>query len=228
MLPLQVLFEDKYLLAVNKPHTLVVENEPNLKITIQSLALDYLYSKTKYPEKCFIGLPHRLDRPVSGVIILAKKKSVLKMLAAIFSKREVEKVYLAITENRPETDATELNNWLVKNIDERKAIIHNHQVRNSIKVTLQYKFIAQNKYGSLLQVNLITGKFHQIRSQLAHIACAIVGDKHYNETSSYKENSICLHAYTLSFVHPITNKPLKITAPLPDDEVWNSFSSTIK
>ena len=228
MLPLQVLFEDNYLLAVNKPHALVVENESPLNTSLQSLALDYLRSKTKYPQKCFIGVPHRLDRPVSGIIILAKKKSVLKMLADIFSKREVEKVYLAITENRPATDEAELNNWLVKDKDNRKAIIYNLQVKNSLKVILQYKLIAQNKNGSLLQINLITGKFHQIRSQLAHLGCAIVGDKHYGATSSYKETSICLHAHTLSFVHPITNELLKITAPVPDDELWNSFSSTIK
>src|SRR4051812_42445018 len=107
---LQVLYEDKYLLALNKPQGLVSEKEPNLKYTLESLALDYLRSNAKYPQKCFIGLPHRLDRPVSGVVLLAKKKSVLKMLVDIFYKREIEKTYLAVVENRPSIEAGELIN----------------------------------------------------------------------------------------------------------------------
>ena len=110
---LQIIFEDKYLLALNKPHGIVVEHEPNLKYTLQSRALDYIRSKEKYPQKCFIGVPHRLDRPVSGVVLFSKKKLVLKMLADIFYKREIEKIYLAVTDNRPQKDEGEVVNWLV-------------------------------------------------------------------------------------------------------------------
>jgi 23S rRNA pseudouridine1911/1915/1917 synthase len=201
----------------------VVEYEPHLKYTLESLAMNYIRSKEKYPQKCFIGLPHRLDRPVSGVVLFAKKKSVLKMLVEIFSKREIEKTYWAITENRPAKDEDELVNWLFKDTEKRKAIIYDTQVRDSMKVILRYKFIAQNEKGSLLEIKLITGKFHQIRAQLGHMGCPVVGDAHYGSTKPYKENAICLHARQLKLVHPITNEPLNIIADVPDDEMWNSI-----
>ena len=218
-----VIFEDKYLLALNKPQGLVSEHEPNLKYTLESLALDYTRSKEKYPHKCFIGLPHRLDRPVSGVVLLAKKKSMLKMLVDIFYKREITKTYWAIAENRPPKDEGELINWLVKNSEKRKAIIYDKEVRDSMRVILRYQFVSQNEFGSLLQIKLITGKFHQIRAQLSHMGCSIIGDAHYGSIKAYKENSICLHARSLELLHPMTKENLKLIAETPDDEVWNSF-----
>jgi 23S rRNA pseudouridine1911/1915/1917 synthase len=226
--PLQILFEDRQLLAVNKPQGIVVEREPHLKYTLESLALNYIRAKEKYPQKCFIGLPHRLDRPVSGVVLFAKKKSILKMLVELFSKRQLDKTYLAMVESRPEKDEDEVVNWLVKDVEKRKAIIHNSEVKDSMRVILRYKFVAENEFGSLLQVKLITGKFHQIRAQLSHIGCPIIGDSHYGSSKVYKENAICLHARSLELIHPGTNEPLKITAETPDDEIWNSFAALIK
>jgi 23S rRNA pseudouridine1911/1915/1917 synthase len=224
---LKILFEDKYLLAINKPHGIVVEREPNLKYTLEGFALDYIRSKEKYPQKCFIGVPHRLDRPVSGVILFSKKKSVLKMLVEIFSKREIEKTYLAIVENRPQKDEAELMHWLVKDFVQRKAIIYPTQVKNSMRVILRYKFISQNESGTLLEVKLITGKFHQIRAQLSHIGCPIVGDVHYGSVKPYKENAICLHARKLYLVHPMTSERLEIKADVPDDAIWDSFKNVL-
>ncbi len=228
MLPpkLTVLFEDKYLLALNKPQGLVTEHEPSLKYTLQSLALEYIRSKEKYPQKCFIGVPHRLDRPVSGMVLLAKKKSVLKELVEIFYRREIKKTYLAVTEGRPPKAEGELINWLVKDTEKRKAIIYDREVRNSMRVELRYQFISQNEYGSLLRIQLITGKFHQIRAQLAHIGCPIIGDSHYGSTKTYIENAICLHAESLQLIHPMTNESMKPVAETPDDEIWNSFETT--
>lgn len=223
---LSVLFEDKYLLALNKPQGLVTEHEPSLKYTLQSLALEYIRSKEKYPQKCFIGVSHRLDRPVSGVVLLAKKKSVLKELVEIFYRREIEKTYLAVTEGRPPKAEGELINWLVKDPEKRKAIIHDREVRDSMRVILRYQFVSQNENGSLLRIKLITGKFHQIRAQLAHIGCPIIGDLHYGSTKTYKENAICLHAESLELVHPMTGEKMKPVAETPDDEIWNSFETT--
>lgn len=225
--PIHVLYEDRQLLAVSKPQGLVAEYEPHLKFSLESMALNYIRSKEKYPQKCFIGLPHRLDRPVSGVVLLAKKKSALKMLVEIFAKREIEKTYLAIVENQPPQLEDELVNWLVKDTEKRKAIIYPTQVRDAMRVVLQYQQVAQNQQGYLLQIKLITGKFHQIRAQLANMGCPIVGDAHYGSTKPYKENAIGLHARSLKLVHPITNEPLDITAPLPDDEMWILFNSAI-
>ena len=220
---LKIIYEDKQLLAVNKPQALVTEYEPHLNFTLESMAMNYIRSQEKYPQKCFIGLPHRLDRPVSGVVLFAKKKSVLKMLMEIFSKREIEKTYLAIVENNPPKTEDELVNWLVKDTKIRKAIIHNREVKDAMRVLLRYKLIAQNQTGSLLEIKLITGKYHQIRAQLAHMGCPIIGDAHYGSTKPYKENAICLHARELKLIHPVTHEPLVLMAQVPDDEFWRSF-----
>ena len=221
---LQILLEDKQLLAVNKPQGIVTEYEPHLNFTLESMALNYIRSNEKYPQKCFIGVPHRLDRPVSGVVLFSKKKSILKMLVEKFSKREMDKTYLAIVENAPPKPEDELVNWLVKDTEKRKAIIHATQVRDAMRVVLCYRIVAQNATGCLLEIKLITGKFHQIRAQLSNIGCPIIGDAHYGSTKIYKENAICLHAKQLSFVHPLTNEALNIIAPVPKDEVWNAFA----
>jgi 23S rRNA pseudouridine1911/1915/1917 synthase len=224
---LKILFEDKYLLAINKPHGMVTERDAHLQHTLESLALRYIQSKEKYPQKCFIGLPHRLDRPVSGVVLFAKKKSVLKMLAELFSEREVKKTYIAIVEHHPPKKKDELVHWLVKDAAKRKAVVHDKEVTGSVKAILQYRFISENKSGALLQIQLITGKYHQIRAQLSHIGCPVIGDAHYGASKVYKENSIALHARKLELIHPATNEPLEIKAPLPDDELWNFFRNTV-
>ena len=222
---IQILFEDAYLLAVNKPPGIVVESAQVTHQTLQAQALSYIRSKEKYPDKCFIGPPHRLDRPVSGVVLLAKKKSVLKMLTEIFAGRQVAKTYLAITEQCPEEKEGVLVNWLVKDMALRKAIIHNQEVKNSARVELRYHVIAQENNKTLLRVELITGKYHQIRAQLAHAGCPIIGDSHYGSSVLYHENAIGLHAYRLQLTHPVTNERLEITAPPPDDDMWHDFKN---
>jgi 23S rRNA pseudouridine1911/1915/1917 synthase len=224
---LHVLYEDKQLLAINKPQGIVVEFEPHLKYTLESVALNYLKEKDLYPWKCFIGVPHRLDRPVSGVVLFSKKRSVLKMLVEIFSKREIEKTYWAITDKRPSKNEDELVNWLVKDTEHRRAVIHDKEVTESMRVVLRYKVLTENATGCLLQIKLITGKFHQIRAQLSHMGCPIIGDAHYGSTKPYKENAICLHARQLKLVHPVINEPLTIEANPPDDEMWNAFATPV-
>ncbi len=224
---LQILFEDQYLLAINKPHGLVTDRDSRLPQTLESLALEYIQSKEKYPQKCFIGLPHRLDRPVSGVVLLAKKKSVLKMLSELFTQRAIGKTYLAVTECCPPKQEDELAHWLTKDFKQRKALIDEQERKGSVKTVLCYKRLAENKSATLLQIKLITGKFHQIRAQLAYINCPIVGDTLYGSSKSYKENAIALHAWKLELTHPVTNTSLVITAHLPDDEKWNVFKNVL-
>ena len=222
-----ILFEDKHLLAINKPHGMVTERNAYLPYTLEAIALRYIQSKEKYPQKCFIGLPHRLDRPVSGVVLFAKKKSVLKTLAELFSKREIRKTYLALVEHRPPEKEGELVHWLAKDVAKRKSVVHAQEAAGSAKAILQYRFIAENESGALLQIQLITGKYHQIRVQWSHIGCPVIGDAHYGASKVYKENAIALHARKLELIHPATHEPLEIIAPLPDDELWNSFGNTI-
>lgn len=220
----QILFEDNYLLAVSKPHGLVTERDERIPETLESLALDYLKSKTKYPQKCFIGLPHRLDRPVSGVVLLAKKKSVLKMLGELFAQRAIEKTYVAITENRPPQQESELKHWLEKDQKQRKAIIHPKEMKNAAQAILHYKLLSEKQEGSLLEIKLLTGKFHQIRAQLAYINCPVVGDALYGSSKPYKEKAIALHARKLELAHPVTKEKLSLVAPLPDNALWNAFA----
>jgi len=224
---LQILFEDKYLLAINKPHGLVTDKDARLPQTLESLTLEYIQSKEKYPQKCFIGLPHRLDRPVSGVVLFAKMKSVLKLLSELFAQRAIEKTYLAITEHRPSKQEDELKNWIEKDLKQRKALIHLREKTNSLQAILRYKLISNKPVGSLLEIKLLTGKFHQIRAQLANSGCPIIGDTLYGASTFYKENGIALQARELRFAHPITKEPLTIIAPSPEDELWDNFKTAL-
>jgi 23S rRNA pseudouridine1911/1915/1917 synthase len=152
----------------------------------------------------------------------------LKMLMETFAKREIEKTYLAITEVKPPKEEDELENWLVKDNTFRKAMLYNSEVKYSSKVILRYKVLSEVSSRCLLQVNLVTGKYHQIRAQLSHIGCPIIGDARYGAKTVYKENAICLHANSLRLMHPVTNEPLHITCPPPDDEFWNPFREVWK
>lgn len=221
--PLSVLFEDNYLLALNKPCGIVTDKDIRMNDTLEAQALAYLRSKEKYPEKCFIGLPHRLDRPVSGVVLFAKKKSMLKKLSEIFEKRKIEKTYWAIVESKPKKSEDALTHWLVKDAAEKRALVYDSQVKNSTRVALQYKTLTENTRGTLLEIKLLTGKFHQIRAQLAHIGCPIAGDARYGAKSPYREHAICLHARELRLLHPATGHALQIQAPAPEDAAWKSF-----
>lgn len=144
----KIIYEDKYLLAINKPQGIVSEHESHLRFSVESMALNYCRSREKYPQKCFIGMPQRLDRPVSGVLLFAKKRSVLKMLVETFTKRELDKSYYAIVETRPEKDEAELVNWLVKDTLQRKAILHKTEVKDSVRAVLRYQFMNQNSFGT--------------------------------------------------------------------------------
>ena len=145
-----ILFEDKQLLALNKPCGVIVESDANQTNTLEAEALAYIRANEKYPDKCFIGAPHRLDKPVSGVVLLAKKKSILKQLSETFATRDIQKTYLAIVEITPDKPSAELVHWLVKDATKRKALICNTEVKNSTRVRLNYQVLVENKFGTLL------------------------------------------------------------------------------
>lgn len=220
----QIIFEDKHLLVVNKPCGIVSEDDEYLRYSLESLALDYLKRKEKYPQKCFIGVPHRLDRPVSGTIIFAKKRSTLKNLVEQFRARTTKKNYLAIAENKPLQDEALLIHWHRKNSETRKAELLSEEKEGTMRAQLKYKLLAQRKNFCLLEVELITGKYHQIRAQLAKINCPVVGDALYGSKIPYEENAIALHAFKIEINHPFTNERITFTAPLPQNEFWKKFS----
>jgi 23S rRNA pseudouridine1911/1915/1917 synthase len=204
--------------AVNKPFGISVEKTLGANDTIQDQVLDYLYNYTSMP---FVGIVHRLDRVTSGILLMAKKKSALRKLNVQFAQRQVKKTYLAVVEGIPPQSEALLAQWLYKDQKEKKAIIFKEPGENRDACNLQYRVVQQDKDKALLEVELLTGKFHQIRAQLAAQGTPIIGDEKYGATKiQYAEMGIALHAYSLEFADLIDQTPIKLTAPLPEHSVW--------
>ncbi|MFN7115815.1 MAG: RluA family pseudouridine synthase [Saprospiraceae bacterium] len=208
---IDILYESTWLLAVNKPAGVLVEKSPYYP-SVETWAENYVAQQSKKP---FVGIVHRLDRPVSGVLLLAKKKAALKDLNEQFRLRTIQKTYLALVENEPPTPSGALLHWLKKDIINKKAIIYNNAVKQSEECRLDYNIIEKKGAFYLLQITLHTGKFHQIRAQLAAIGCPIVGDEKYGAAHFYKNDAIALHANRLIFKDPLTAQPVIVEAPAP-------------
>ena len=216
----RILHETPHWLALNKPAGLIVERNPFEKPTVEDLVWDYLSSTKTKP---FLGIVHRLDRVTSGVLLMAKKKSSLKKLNEQFSRKQVRKTYLAVVENRPEKETAVLKNWLRKDQQNKRALIYRTEKKDAVEVSLEYRLTKENDNGFLLIVQPRTGKFHQIRAQLAAIGCPIVGDTKYGASNSTKSQTIALHAWKLAFRQPESGEALMLDAPLPREEVWATF-----
>ena len=166
---------------------------------------------------------HRLDKPVSGTLLIARKRSVLKLLNEQFASREVGKTYLAIVSAPPANPHGGLNHWLIKDDEAKRAIISDTPSPLAVEVRLTYKTLKEKNGKTLLEIDLITGKYHQIRAQLAHIGSPIIGDEKYGSKEKYLDNALALHASKLSFRHPIDGTNMAIVAPTPDDDWWDLF-----
>ncbi len=213
---LPILFEDKHLLLVNKPAGIAVERDRYRNPSVEGRIADY-FNTLKLPHNTIIGIAHRLDRPVSGVMLVAKKKSVLVHINQQFEAGTIKKVYFALTENKPEKKKATLANFLFKDVQKKQAIIYDKAAKNRLPCTLDYIYKGETSLGHLIEIHPHTGKFHQIRAQLAHIGCPIIGDDKYGSKKLYKENEIALHAFSLTFFHPIEEKEMTIEAPLPGE-----------
>ncbi len=206
-----ILYESKWLLAVNKPAGLVVEHSPSHP-SVEDWAVHYLKKKEPKP---FIGIIHRLDRTVSGVLLLAKRRAALKDLNKQFLQRRVEKIYLARVEHAPPKDQDTLIHWLRKDLKLKQAKIFEHPVPDAVECKLTYKTLTQDEAGAILEIHLHSGKFHQIRAQLTAIGCPILGDAKYGATRPWQPEAIALHAWKLSFTDPLTNQAVHLKTPLP-------------
>ncbi len=215
MIP-EILFEDKSILAINKPAGLMVENDKFNNPSAEAWVLEYI-KRERVPKNTIIGIIHRIDRPVSGVVLFAKKISILRDLNKQFEEGKVEKVYFAITHNKPEKEEELLQHYLFKDAKNKKANIYKNSRKSAVKCELFYKYSGKTDLGYLLEIHPLTGKYHQIRAQLAFIGCAIIGDEKYGSTVEYKLNEICLHAYSLEFNHPVEHKMLLVKSELPAD-----------
>lgn len=221
---MEVIYEDNHIIAVNKTCREIVQGDKTGDKPLSEVLKAWLKNKYNKPGNVFVGVTHRLDRPVSGVVIFAKTGKALTRLNELFRTGGVKKTYWAIVKNRPPKEEDELTNWLVRNEKQNKSYAYDTERPNAKKAVLHYRLIARSDNYYLLEVDLKTGRHHQIRSQLAHIGCPIKGDLKYGAGRSNPDGGISLHARSASFVHPVSKLPVHIVAPVPDDALWRAFS----
>ena len=184
----------------------------------------YIKAKYQKPGNVFLGVVHRLDRPVSGLVVFAKTSKALSRLNNMFRDGEVHKTYWAIVKNTPPYDEGELVNWIVRNEKQNKSYAYDHEVKNSKKAILRYKLIGHTDRYSLLEIHLLTGRHHQIRCQLSKMGCPIKGDLKYGAQRSNPDGSISLLSHRVEFVHPVSKETIVVEAPLPDDNLWKAIA----
>lgn len=225
-----VIYEDNHLLAVHKPAGILVHADVTGDESLSDVVKEYIRKRYGKPGEAFLGVIHRIDRPVSGVVLFAKTTKALQRMNEMFKNREVQKTYLAITEQRPAELEEELIHYLIK--DEQKNIARaSISARGDFKhgklSHLKYKLIASLGDHHLLEVMPYTGRPHQIRCQLGKIECPIRGDLKYGAQRTNFDGNICLHAYSLSFMHPVKKEPVTIKAKPPKDQVWGIFKGML-
>lgn len=219
MLP--ILSETPQWIAVNKPAGLLVEHSQWGYPSVEDEVMAHVSTQTRKP---FVGIVHRLDRAVSGALLLAKKKQALKDLNEQFRLHTVKKQYWALVENVPEQSAATLSGWLWKDQQNKKAILYDYQTPGALACSLEYRTLQTTAAGAWLEIDLHTGKFHQIRVQLAAIGCPIIGDEKYGAKQLYMPDAIALHACRLVFADPITHEKVIITAPKPAHARWEAIA----
>ncbi len=221
--PHDVLYEDNHLLVVNKPAGLLVQGDKTGDETLADLAKEYIKQKYNKPGDVFLGIVHRIDRPVSGVVVLARTSKALERLNTAFRDRKVKKEYWALVQKRPPQVKGHCEHWIRKNRDKNKSVALTKPGKGALKSILDYELIGRIAGYYLLDVHPETGRPHQIRVQLAKIGCPIAGDLKYGAPSKSNDGRIYLHSREIIFPHPVKKENVRITAGLPNDQVWQMF-----
>ena len=222
---MEVIYEDNHLIAVNKNCHELVQGDKTGDTSLADLLKTWLKEKYAKPGNVFVGATHRLDRPVTGVVVFAKTSKALARMNELFRTGEIKKTYWAIVRNRPPEVEQELTHWLVRNEKQNKSYVCTpSQKRDARKAVLHYRLLAQSENYYLLEIDLQTGRHHQIRCQLAAIGCPIRGDLKYGAGRSNPDGGISLHARRVSFVHPVSKRPINIVAPVPDEPLWKALT----
>lgn len=221
---LQVLYEDNHLIAINKRPGDIVQGDKTGDAPLSEVVKEYLKQKYDKPGNVYLGVAHRLDRPTSGIVVFAKTSKALPRLNRLFADKDAKKTYWAIVKERPEHHTGTLVHWLRRNTQQNRSQAYIKEVPKSKKAILEYRTIKELSHYFLLEIDLKTGRHHQIRAQLKAIGCPIKGDLKYGSERSNKDGSIHLHARSLSFVHPVKQELLNLVAPCPDDPIWNACS----
>jgi len=219
----RVLFEDNHLIVFNKKSSEIVQGDKTGDEPLSEKLKTYLKKKYNKPGNVYMGVVHRLDRPVSGALIFAKTGKALSRLNNMIKERSINKTYWAIVKNKPEKENAHLINYLIKNQKKNKSFVCSEQTKNSLKAELIYNLIGKSDKFYLLEIQLLTGRHHQIRAQLAHIGSPIKGDIKYGYHTTNKDASINLHSRKIEFIHPVKKEKMEIIAPVPDDSLWKYF-----
>ncbi len=220
---MQVVYEDNHIIVVNKAASEIVQGDKTGDKPLSEIVKQYIKEKYEKLGNVFLGVTHRLDRPVSGLVIFARTSKALSRLNEMFKKGEIKKTYWAIVKNAPPKQEDELVHYLVRNEKQNKSYAYDEEVKDSKKAILSYKCIVRSDNYYLLEINLQTGRHHQIRCQLAKINCPIKGDLKYGFSRSNIDGSISLHARKVSFLHPVSKEKIELEAPVPEDKLWQSI-----
>ncbi len=219
-----VLFEDNHFIAVYKFAGDLVQKDKTETESLEDKVKEYLKFKYQKPGNVYLGVIHRVDRPVTGVVLFSKTSKALSRINHLFQEKQVKKTYLAITQVEPDPPEDTIIHFLKRDEKKNKTFVYDWEVKDSKKAVLHYKLLGKSDRYYLLEIDLQTGRHHQIRSQLARIGCPIKGDLKYGFPRSNSDGSISLHSYKIAFQHPITNVYTEIIAPLPDDKLWRFFA----
>lgn len=222
---MDVVYEDNHLIIVNKSSSEIVQGDKTGDKPLAEIVKEYIKQKYHKPGNVFLGVVHRLDRPVSGLVVFARTSKALVRLNEMFRTKEVHKTYWAIVGNCPPTEEGELVHWLVRNEKQNKSYAYDKEKPEAKKAILDYKLIGRSERYFLLEVDLKTGRHHQIRCQLAKMGCPIKGDLKYGSPRTNPDGSICLHARRVRFVHPVSKQEIDVTAPVPEGNLWHSFQN---
>lgn len=223
-----VLYEDNHLIAVNKRAGDIVQVDETGDESLEDKVKKYIAQKYDKPNGAFLGVVHRLDRPVSGVILFAKTSKALDRINKLFKNREMHKTYYAVVRVKPYPEAGTLIQWLVKDTQKNVSKAYDHEVKGSLRAELSFSLVGELNGYYLLKVDPITGRPHQIRVQLSTLGTPIVGDNKYGYPRGSLRKSISLHARKLQFIHPIKNEPVVIVAPVPQDGFWERFEGMME
>ena len=231
---MQVIYEDNHIIIVSKRSGEIVQGDKTGDTPLSEMVKQYIKEKYQKPGEVFLGVVHRLDRPVSGLVVFARTSKALTRLNKMFAEGEVHKTYWAIvgsekgkvnSEQFPSEVPYSLTHWLVRNEQQNKSYAYDHEVPRSKRAELKYREIGHSDRYTLLEVQLLTGRHHQIRCQLAKAGMPIKGDLKYGAPRSNPDGSISLMARRIEFVHPVSKQPIRVEAPLPDDPLWQAFRS---
>ena len=219
---LQVLYEDNHLIIINKRAGDLVQGDKTLDTPLSEIVKEYIKETYHKPGNVFLGVPHRLDRPTTGIVIFTRTSKALERLNAMLREKRIQKTYWAIVKQTPKHEKDTLIHFLRKNARNNKSSVFRNEIAGSKKGILHYRLLKKLDRYFLLEVDLETGRHHQIRAQLSFIGCPIKGDLKYGFPRSNSDGSIRLHAREISFIHPVSKEKIHLKAPLPKDPVWQA------